>query len=161
MTENKILKFLIVEDNYDDQKLLLYYLDYLSFQTSKTIVQTLDQAIDYLLSNINFDLIILDLNLPDRKGIDTINAIKEITDTRILIFTGGDMDVKQLEEKNIKGYLPKYKLDSKNLDYQIQLALNSDELKQSCNILENATNKLEQAINQSINITEDKNKFHL
>lgn len=144
--KQQTLKLLIVEDNPIDQKLLFEYLDELSIKTSKTIVQTLADARCYLISNINFDLIILDLNLPDSKGINTITAIKELTTNRILIFTGSNMDVQLLEDFEIKGHLPKDKLTSANLDYQIQLALSADEMKKSRNILSNATDKLERAI---------------
>jgi len=140
------LKLLIIEDNLTDQKLLFEYLDKLSFTTTKTAVQTLTQAKHYLVSNITFDLIILDLNLPDSKGINTITAVKELTETRILIFTGSNMDVQLLEDFEIKGHLPKDKLTSANLDYQIQLALSADEIKESRNVLSKATDKLERAI---------------
>ncbi len=52
---------------------------------------SLQESIDEL-NKHTYDVILLDLKLPDASGVDTVKIIKEVTDTKIIVITGyGDI----------------------------------------------------------------------
>ncbi len=140
------IRLLIVEDNFNDQQLILEYLNLVSFRTTKTIVDSLFLSIKYLQS-IDFDLIILDLNLPDSKGIDTVKRIREISeDIRIIILTGATMDTELLNRYKIKGHLSKMELSPTRLNYEMEIALGTNEIRKSRQNINRLTVKLGEII---------------
>ena len=83
-----VYKILIIEDNDTDVLLLKEVLGTSYPKSTIVNVDTVHNA-RQVLQEYSFDLIILDLNLPDSLGPKTIEDIRHITaDTPILIFTG-------------------------------------------------------------------------
>ncbi len=83
------LQILLVEDNPGDAFLLKFYLEESALRSSKIIhSEYLKTALD-LLSKNSFDVIILDLNLPDSTGIETLKSILEMkNDAVVIVLTG-------------------------------------------------------------------------
>lgn len=124
---NKGLHILIVEDDADDQYLLTELLraSVIKIQLLHT-AETLAKAIDCLQNEI-FDIIFLDLFLPDSSGIDTFEALKEHTGKIPVIILSGlnDMDIAVeaislgAQDYHIKGELDKKTL-AKTILYSIE-----------------------------------------
>src|SRR5574344_1225957 len=86
------MKILIVEDNDIIARGLEYSLNKEGFTTH--IEKTVDDAKNDLTSN-SYDLIILDISLPDGNGFDLCKYIKEYTSIPVIFLTAKD------EEKDI------------------------------------------------------------
>jgi len=98
-----VYKILIIEDNEDDIVLLKEVLGTSYPKSSMITVNTVHNA-GRILQEYDFDLIILDLNLPDSFGPKTVGDIRAITaETPILIFTGMASDVTVEECKKMGG----------------------------------------------------------
>jgi len=99
-------KVLLVEDDIEIQELIKDYLQDYNF-----ICDPLSTAKDTLsrLKNISYDIIILDLMLPDMDGFDLLRKIKEITNTSVIISSArGDIGNKIYGfELGIDDYLAK------------------------------------------------------
>ncbi len=115
---NKGLRILIVEDNPGDQNLLT---DLLNASVIKiqllTMTETLGEAIDIFQQQI-FDIILLDLALPDSSGISTFKSIKQIADKVPVIILSGLNDMNIAAEAIALGaqdYHIKGELDEKTL----------------------------------------------
>jgi len=83
------IKILLVEDNPGDVRLIDIYLNE-SFGDSYLLITSdyLSKGIEFL-SEHSFDIIILDLSLPDSKGLDTFMKLYEHSnDTPIIVLTG-------------------------------------------------------------------------
>ena len=72
---NSSIKILIIEDNPGDARLIQEMLKEVKDINFEIIhVLRLDEALKFNLTN-NFDVILLDLCLPDSEGIDTFNIM--------------------------------------------------------------------------------------
>ena len=119
----KIIEILLFEDNLGDAGLLEEMLeDYNDFYSLKN-VETLEEGLNILKSH-NFDVILLDLGLPDSDVIETLIEVNIITfNTPIIVLTGlnneeiGTLGVK----RGGQDYFIKKEIDSKLLTkfYQI------------------------------------------
>ena len=117
---------LIVEDNPGDAYLLQ---DLLSFNTNIHnefgIAACLSEALQ-LLKIRKFDAIILDLNLPDSHGVDTIRQVAQTgTSAAIVVMTGLDDEQLGIDalELGAQDYLVKGKVDSDSLNRAIAYAI--------------------------------------
>ena len=83
------LTILLVEDNPDDRELLHMMLSGIQdFKFTLATAETLAQGRDKLAIE-SFDLILLDLGLPDSQGLDTLLAMQRATpDTPIMVLSG-------------------------------------------------------------------------
>ena len=94
----KTIKVLLIEDNAGDAKLIKNQLkesDSIIFEI--THAKRLSEGV-ILFEEINFDAILLDLDLPDSKGIDTFNKVRnKFKFAPIVILTGS-----VLERENIR-----------------------------------------------------------
>ena len=90
MYKNKI-KILLIEDNPLDARLVKVYLADSELESSQLInVEKLSTAFQKLEED-TFDIILLDLNLPDSVGYETFNKINcFVKDTPIILLTGAD-----------------------------------------------------------------------
>jgi PAS domain S-box-containing protein len=125
MGEKKI-NVLIVEDNPADAGLVAGMLEYCrdpSFQTSNA--ERLDQALD-MLENKKFDAVLLDLILPDSKGLDGLDRITaQQPYISVVLLTGMEDESIGIQalQKNAGDYLVKGKIDEHLLSRSIQYAI--------------------------------------
>jgi len=125
-------KVLLIEDNPINTKLierLLFHSpeaiinDYLSFNL--TCANSLIIAISKLEQD-QFDVILLDLMLPDSEGLNTLIQIKKYTkNIPIVVQTGSNDETLMVKcfQLGVHGYLRKMNLDRNILVYAIQLAV--------------------------------------
>ena len=83
------LKILIIEDDLTDKTLLLQLLSKSSRPISEVKSAGTLQAALELLDRISFSVVLLDLNLPDSNGLDTLVGISQKhPHTAIVVITG-------------------------------------------------------------------------
>jgi CheY-like chemotaxis protein len=125
-------KVLLVEDNPVNNKLI----ERLLFPSKKPIIKdqfifnltfanTLNEAIAKL-DQEKFDIILLDLMLPDSEGLNTLTNIKKYAlKTPVVVQTGSDDETLMVKcfQLGVHGYLRKVNIDRNILVYAIQLAI--------------------------------------
>jgi len=91
----KSIRLLLVEDNPADARVVERHLkDAGLAQVNCEVVQTAAQATERLQS-VEYDLVLLDLGLPDATGLEALRALRAVADlTPIIVLTGSD-DYKQ------------------------------------------------------------------
>jgi len=116
--ENKPLNVLVVEDDEGDAFLIKFYLGE-SVNYKFTFNHAKDmQSAHLLMTEQTFDIILMDLNLPDSNGLDTIKSFIETYPNSLVIVLTGLIDEKTgLEAVKVgaQDYLVKGKFDSKLL----------------------------------------------
>ena len=91
MTRNSYT-LLLVEDNFGDADLARERLtDFVEFHYELIHVTTLAKAIEAI-SNRSFDAVILDLNLPDSRGIETLRRLFAVEKTVPVVVLSGTVD---------------------------------------------------------------------
>jgi sigma-B regulation protein RsbU (phosphoserine phosphatase) len=122
--EKKITNVLLVEDNPDDADLLRELLAS-SPEFRLTHAERLDRALD-ILSNGAFDVVLLDLSLPDSRGFETFSALHANAAAIPIIVLSGLSDtrlaVKTVNE-GAQDYLVKGHVDSHLLVRAMQYAM--------------------------------------
>ncbi|WP_066501010.1 response regulator transcription factor [Abyssisolibacter fermentans] len=83
-------KILVVEDDTALNNGIVLSLSQNDFEFSKAY--TIKQAKDYI-NKIDFDLIILDINLPDGSGLDLCKQIRQTLSVPIIFLTANDMEI--------------------------------------------------------------------
>ena len=120
------IKVLIVEDNPGDIVLIKKMLDTIIDVTFEvTAVGRLDEGLKFLLKD-KFDIILLDLCLPDSEGIDTFNIMKyNAPNVPIIVLTGLKDDIFAVSAvgRGAHDYLVKDEVNSKNLARSITNAM--------------------------------------
>ncbi len=91
----KTIRLLLVEDNPSDAKVVERHLkDAALINVASDWVQTAADAADRL-QKTEYDLVLLDLGLPDAEGLQALRALRSVADlTPIIVLTGSD-DYKQ------------------------------------------------------------------
>ncbi len=84
-------KILIVEDDETIKIGLKYYLEQESFDV--LLASNGDEAITKIKNNIDIEIILLDINLPDVSGFDLFKDIKKIKNFPIIFLTANDLEV--------------------------------------------------------------------
>jgi len=129
--KQKILNLLLVEDSLIDAKIILSMLSKIEYTNFKTDhVETLADAKKYLQKK-KFDLIILDLMLPDSDALDTFNTIKtKSCGTPIIILTSIDDNDNALNSlaNGAQDYLIKGCLRKDLLSHSILYAIERNQL---------------------------------
>ena len=126
------IKIVIIEDNKGDFVLVQHLLE--SSQDSKfkcSSAESISEGIE-LLKNNSFDIVILDLDLPDSKGFNTFSQIKELVpDLPILILSGSTMKREEFKHclDGAENYLVKGYIDSPSLIETIMKAINKNKEK--------------------------------
>ena len=121
-----IIKVLIIEDDITFATLLKEQLSMSAID--KFEVAMVDKVYDAIekIPTGNFDVILLDLNLPDSRGIDTVKHIREATyDLPIIVLTGEDdasMALKSVR-MGMQDYLIKGQLDTNSIIRSIRYAI--------------------------------------
>jgi DNA-binding response OmpR family regulator/PHD/YefM family antitoxin component YafN of YafNO toxin-antitoxin module len=111
---SKLKKILIIEDSKTINNIISKTLSNLDFETSQAF--TLAQAKEFLTSN-KYDLIILDLHLPDGEGSNLISSIKSLTKTKVIVLTSTHNN--DLREELFEFGILDYIIKDKNLMYSI------------------------------------------
>jgi DNA-binding response OmpR family regulator len=121
----KAIKILLIEDNPADAKYVAIQLNK-SFNVAYTL-QTRDYFSKgvFLCEKSNFDVIILDLSLPDTQGLMSIETLSKSCNAPIIIYTGlSDELIKAEALKNgASDYLLKGKTSSSELKESILAAI--------------------------------------
>lgn len=112
----KDYKILVVEDSKFVNKLLFDSLSKYGYSVEQAY--TLKEA-NSILSSSHFDLIILDLHLPDGEGDELIEEMKDIAETKVIVLTADD-DKMMREHIYQQGVLEYFNKDNK-LPYTISL----------------------------------------
>lgn len=118
------LKILLIEDSELEAKLVCDYLSSSDEYNVKTCASVKEAFIELL--NNKFDIIILDLGLPDSSGLDTFNRIySQYNNIPIIVLTGNDDEEQAVElvKRGAQDYLPKHYIDKKVLKRSIKYSL--------------------------------------
>lgn len=134
----KCIRVLLIEDNQGDALLIRKMLKEVKTTRFKVKhAEKLNQGLEYL-KKIDFDIILLDLALPDSRGIETFNLTnQQAPNLPIIILTGlsdEEFAIKAVGE-GAQDYLVKADVDSRLLDrsmkYAIERNIIEDKLKKS------------------------------
>ncbi|HBR93839.1 MAG TPA: hypothetical protein DEA90_06705 [Opitutae bacterium] len=128
--ESKIIQILLFEDNAADADLVAEYLDLSKLDFTMTVVKRLADGVSQLKAQ-RYDLVLLDLSLPDSQGIHTLSTIMETTSEEVIIvLTGSDDEELSLEALKVgaQDYLNKDRLNSEVLRRSIRYAIERSNL---------------------------------
>lgn len=132
--DKKILKVLLIEDNAGDAFLMKFYIG--ESQAPKfdiTHVETIAAAFEQL-NNTVFDIVLMDLNLPDSLGMESVKKLMEkYPDNLVIVLTGLIDERVGLEtvRYGAQDFLVKGKFDSKVLISSITFAFERYHLNKS------------------------------
>lgn len=160
------LKLLLVEDNPADADLLQEILDEANeTEWSLVHVETLKEALKCLNEN-QFDVVLLDLSLPDKQGLDTVQKTYDVVpDLPIVVLTGLNDKVIALEalRQGAQDYLVKGKIDSnllvRAIRHAIERAQTLKRLRQSEEQLQRLNEELERRVEEQTNELRQKNQY--
>ncbi|MEG4227087.1 ATP-binding protein [Microcoleus sp. N9_B2] len=120
------IKILLVEDNPADADLLAELLEVsVGVQWELVSVEYLHQAIAHL-SKQPFDVVLLDLSLPDSHGLETLTRLREVApDTAMVVMTGLDDEAIALESVRLgaQDYIVKGQITTQLLVRTIRYAI--------------------------------------
>ena len=109
------MKLLVIDDNKDITDVMMVYSE--SKGLDCTVINDGNDGLNLIRDNNDFDLILLDLAMPDFTGLDVINSLKKenlLEQKKIVVFTASS-DPKVMEEirnSGVKGILKKpYSVD--------------------------------------------------
>lgn len=126
VTEATPFKLLLVEDNPSDARLVRELLrEPGSTPVAVTLAERMDAAVEHM-RHEGFGAIILDLNLPDSRGLETLSrAHQEASDAPILVLTGFDDEelAAAAVRSGAQDYLVKGELDAEILRRAIRYAV--------------------------------------
>ncbi|MGJ8653705.1 MAG: response regulator [Opitutaceae bacterium] len=119
------LNILLLENHEADAHLVTEYLDLSALTHQLTIVNRLSEGIE-LLGQYAFDLILVDLSLPDSQGIQTLERLAEHAESKaIIVLTGANDERLSLEalKTGAQDYLVKDTLNGEVLRRSIRYAI--------------------------------------
>jgi signal transduction histidine kinase len=163
--DSATIKILLVEDNPADADLLNEFLEEADeTQWSLVHVEKLKEALQTLREN-HFDVILLDLSLPDKQGLATVVQTHETApDLPIVVLTGLNDKVTALEavRQGAQDYLVKGKIDSnllvRAIGYAIERSNTLKQLRQSEEQLQRLNEELERRVEEQTEELRDKNR---
>ncbi|MCZ6818146.1 MAG: diguanylate cyclase, partial [Calditrichaeota bacterium] len=128
----KTTRILLVEDNLGDVRLLQEYLKESDSLNADLIhVDCLSEAVACLGEAASYDLVLLDLSLPDSQGLATFSAIQERAgNLPIILLTGNDDEslAVQAVQQGAQDYLVKGKVDADLLARAIRYGIERNRL---------------------------------
>lgn len=115
---DSVVQVLLIEDNPGDVHLILEALRTVPLASHVEVVVNGEEALDYIHGKGEFtsatspDLVLLDLNLPRRDGLEVLAALREDSETRfvpVVVLTSSDRpdDVDRAYELNANCYVTK------------------------------------------------------
>ncbi|QDT09544.1 protein kinase domain-containing protein [Planctomycetes bacterium K23_9] len=113
------VQVLLIEDNADDVVLTTRMLGEMNHSVVVHEASTLAEATELLTGPIAFDLILLDLQLPDSMGIETVHAVRQVDSTSPLVVLSGFGDTSTglaCEAAGANAYTRKNALDVHELE---------------------------------------------
>ena len=141
------LKVLLIEDNPGDAFLIKFYLgESLSPRFNFFHAENMRTA-NELLSQNSFDIILMDLNLPDSLGLDTIKKLLEKYPNNLVIVLTGLVDEKvglETVRYGAQDFLTKGKFDGKVLISSIMFAFERFNLNKELSSVSSELNKGEE-----------------
>lgn len=118
LKENQLYKILVVEDNLGDYVLVEEYIKDKFLRVEIENVKSYKEFVEIIHSNHNFDIIFLDLTLPDKFGLALIEACIALVDSVPIVVLTGYTDtqfgIKSLS-LGVSDYLIKDELDAASL----------------------------------------------
>ncbi|MEO0508447.1 MAG: response regulator [Verrucomicrobiota bacterium] len=138
----EIIEILLFEDNAADADLVAEYLDLSLLDHKITTVKRLREGLDQIGTG-QFHVVLLDLSLPDSRGIETFHRLLEkISDEVVIILTGADDEQLSLQalQAGAQDYLFKDRLSGEVLRRSIRYAIERSNLTTK---LERYTSELE------------------
>lgn len=112
MASSSAFRILVVEDNPGDVVLLRYALEESAVDGSLHAVRSGEEALALLGGDESFDLVVLDVDLPGRSGLEVLRALKTegpVETTPVLILSTSDDEdaVREAYELGANAYLVK------------------------------------------------------
>jgi len=164
--DNAPLKILLVEDNPADADLIGEILDEADeIQWSLVHVEKLKEALTCLREN-HFDVVLLDLSLPDKQGLGTVaQTYQAAPDLPIVVLTGLNDKVIALEalREGAQDYLVKGKIDSnllvRAIRHAIERAHTLKRLRHSEEQLQRLNEELERRVEEQTDELRQKNQY--
>ncbi|MDJ0635122.1 MAG: diguanylate cyclase [Xenococcaceae cyanobacterium MO_188.B29] len=134
----KTIKVLLIEDNPADILLVNKFFNKIKTDKFELInAEFLSEGLDYL-RNSNFDVVLLDLSLPDSWGLDSLKEIQQTAaKIPIIVLTGTQDEANALAalREGAQDYLVKGSISAdllaKSVHYAIERQQNADKLRQS------------------------------
>ncbi len=123
MITNNPITVLVVEDNAGDYLILKNQLQNVKFPVKKIVHAVNMEAVSSLIANTHFDVVILDLSLPDSMGVDSIITMDRLLPkTAIICLSGlsGEETAVEAISLGAQDYLVKGNFDEKLLAKTIQ-----------------------------------------
>lgn len=128
--KKQIIKILLVEDNPADRISIIEMLNEVYDDEYEVVHATrLDEGLKIIVKD-HFDVMLLDLCLPDSVGMDTFNIMKyNAPDLPIIVLTGLKEDIFAVSTvgKGAQDYLVKGEINSKLLARSIQKAIEGNQ----------------------------------
>ena len=86
------MRIMVIEDSPGDARLIIELLTEAGFDATKVVVvETMAAGREHLAHDMQWDALLIDLNLPDTRGMDTLEAVLQIAEAiPILVMTGLD-----------------------------------------------------------------------
>jgi two-component sensor histidine kinase len=133
--EDKLIRVLIIEDNPQDLRLIHEMLKEVTYPSFELVSSdTLTNGLKILINN-GFDLLLLDLSLPDSTGLDTFASVyDQAPEVPIVILSGFDDEETAIRavREGAQDYLVKGEVNSqllsRSISYAIERKLIEDEL---------------------------------
>ena len=145
--DNNELKVLLIEDNAGDAFLIKFYLgESVSPRFNFFHAENMKTANELLAAN-SFDIILMDLNLPDSVGLDTIKKLLEKYPNNLVIVLTGLVDEKvglETVRYGAQDFLTKGKFDGKVLISSIMFAFERFNLNKELSSVSSELNKGEE-----------------
>jgi PAS domain S-box-containing protein len=155
-------KILLIEDNLGDARLIhLFLSEDDNFRFSLENAEELKEGMLLLDENNNFDVILLDLALPDSFGLETLAKVQEkVPNIAIVILTGNKDEEMALKavENGAQDYLAKGQINSSLLIRSIQYAIQRKKAENKIQHL-NAILRALRNINQLITFEKKRDKL--
>ncbi len=119
------IKIMLFEDNMADADLVAEYLELSPLKSQLVTAKRLSEGCE-MLQRQKYDVILLDLSLPDSRGIQTLEKVAKIgADCALIVLTGADDEALSLEslQAGAQDYLVKDHLNGEVLGRSIRYAL--------------------------------------
>ncbi len=126
----KTIQILLFEDNAADADLVAEYLDLSKLNFTITVAKRLADGLQHLKNN-HYDIILLDLSLPDSQGTQTLQTVIDASSEEVIIvLTGADDEELSLEALQVgaQDYLFKDRLSGEVLRRSIRYAIERSNL---------------------------------